>query len=56
MKNINNSGEISYQNMDYAKVNEYFNWAPSHSFDEGLVKTIEWYKRYLGRRESVPKQ
>ena len=41
------TGEISYQYMNYEKVNEYFNWSPSHSFSKGIDKTISWYKRYL---------
>ena len=47
MEGRKTAGEISHQYMDYEKVNEYFNWSPSHSFSKGIDKTISWYKRYL---------
>lgn len=40
-------GEIDCQYMDYEKVNQHFGWSPEHSFDEGVIKTIEWFKGYL---------
>lgn len=40
-------GEIDTQYMDYEKVNKFFGWSPTHNFEEGLAKTIEWYKSYL---------
>jgi len=46
MKNAHSIGEIQCQYMDYEKVHNHFNWSPHHSFDEGLEKTIEWYKRW----------
>ena len=49
MKDKKTTGEISHQYMDYQKVNEYFNWTPTHSFPKGIDKTISWYKRYLQR-------
>ena len=49
MKHKKTTGEISHQYMDYQKVNEYFNWSPTHSFSKGIDKTISWYKRYLQR-------
>tara|TARA_Y100000591_G_scaffold125211_1_gene107069 strand:+ start:49093 stop:50109 length:1017 start_codon:yes stop_codon:yes gene_type:complete len=49
MKDKKTTGEISHQYMDYQKVNEYFNWSPTHSFSKGIDKTISWYKRYLQR-------
>ena len=50
MKNKNTVGEIDCQFMDYEKVKDYFGWTPQHSFNDGLLKTIEWYKRYLKDR------
>ena len=47
MEGRKNTGEISHQYMHYEKVNEYFNWSPTHSFSKGIDKTISWYKRYL---------
>ena len=40
-------GEIDTQYMDYEKVNKFFDWSPKHSFEEGLDKTISWFKNYL---------
>ena len=42
-------GEIDCQYMDYEKVNKYFGWMPSTSFDQGIEKTIAWYKNYLNK-------
>jgi len=39
-------GEIQCQYMNYDKVNEYFKWSPTHSLQDGLIKSIEWYKRW----------
>ena len=44
MKNREAVGEISCQYMDYEKVENFFNWTPRHSLDEGFKKTIEWYE------------
>ena len=44
------TGEISHQYMDYEKVNEYFNWSPSHSLKDGLAKSIEWYDKWNQRK------
>ena len=46
-KNTTAKGEINYQLMDYTKVNNYFGWKPKTLFDDGLKKTIKWYKNYL---------
>jgi CDP-glucose 4,6-dehydratase len=40
-------GEIDCQFMDYAKVNQYFEWSPKTTFETGIQKTILWYKKYL---------
>lgn len=40
-------GEIDCQYMDYEKVNQHFGWAPKHSFESGVKKTIDWFDRYL---------
>ena len=50
MKNKKTVGEIDCQFMDFEKVKDYFGWTPQHSFNDGLLKTIEWYKRYLKDR------
>lgn len=47
MKTKKTTGEIDCQYMDYEKVNQHFGWSPSHSFDEGVKKTIKWFDGYL---------
>jgi len=47
MKNKEPVGEIDCQFMDHEKVKNYFGWTPQHSFNNGLLKTIDWYKQYL---------
>jgi CDP-glucose 4,6-dehydratase len=47
MKNKKTVGEIDCQFMDHEKVENYFGWTPQHSFNDGLLKTIDWYKQYL---------
>lgn len=41
------TGEIDCQFMDFVKVNEYVGWKPKHTFEEGVLKTINWFKSYL---------
>ena len=50
MKSKNTTGEINCQFMDYEKAYEYFGWSPQHSFNDGMLKTIDWYKKYLTDR------
>lgn len=47
MKGKQTVGEIDCQYMDFEKVNQHFGWTPKHSFEEGVEKTIEWFKSYL---------
>lgn len=32
--------------MDASKINKELGWKPQHTFDEWLVKTVEWYKEH----------
>ena len=50
MENKKTTGEIHSQFMGYVKVEDYFGWTPQHNVDNGIAKTIEWYKRYLKDR------
>ena len=47
MKGKVTTGEIQHQHMSFDKVNKYFNWKPNNSIEEGLFKTIKWYKTYF---------
>jgi CDP-glucose 4,6-dehydratase len=39
--------EIQSQYLSCAKARIRLGWEPGHTFDEGLVETIEWYRRHL---------
>ena len=47
------TGEIQHQHMSFNKVYKYFNWEPKHSIDEGLSKTIIWYKSYFEKLSKI---
>jgi len=40
-------GEIKHQYLSSEKARALLNWQPKHSIDEGLAKTIPWYKEFL---------
>jgi CDP-glucose 4,6-dehydratase len=41
------SHEIRHQYLSAAKARQRLGWAPLFSLDEGLTRTIEWYRRFL---------
>lgn len=41
------SNEILKQYLSSAKAQKMLNWKPRHSFELGLTKTIDWYKKLL---------
>jgi CDP-glucose 4,6-dehydratase len=40
--------EIREQHLDSSKAKTELNWCARFGFDEGLPRTIEWYRNYLG--------
>ena len=42
------SNEIRHQYLSAAKAREMLNWNPLFTLDEGLHRTISWYKKFLG--------
>lgn len=42
------SNEIKHQYLCAKKARDVLGWTPKYSIDEGLSKTIEWYKNFLG--------
>lgn len=40
--------EIVYQHLNSSKAKKILNWNCNYSFDKGIEKTIEWYKKYYG--------
>ncbi len=43
------SSEIRYQYLDPTKAQTMLDWAPLFDLDEGLKRTIAWYKEFLAR-------
>ncbi len=42
------SAEIAYQTLSAEKARRVLGWSPRFPLDEGLRRTIEWYRRHLG--------
>lgn len=42
------SAEIAHQTLSAEKARRVLGWSASFSLDEGLLQTIEWYRRHLG--------
>ena len=42
------TNEIRHQYLSAAKARERLNWQPLFTLDEGLRRTIDWYKTFLG--------
>lgn len=42
------TNEIRHQYLSAAKAREKLNWKPLFTLDEGLRRTIDWYKAFLG--------
>jgi CDP-glucose 4,6-dehydratase len=42
-----NHGEIQEQYLDSAKATTKLGWVPRYGLEEGLKKTVSWYKNYL---------
>jgi CDP-glucose 4,6-dehydratase len=41
------SNEIRHQYLDAAKARRVLGWAPLFSLDEGLLRTIAWYRDFF---------
>src|SRR3989338_430049 len=39
-------GDLAALQADYSKIKEKLGWQPKFSLEEGLKKTIEWYKTF----------
>ena len=42
------SNEILHQYLSAEKARALLNWTPMFNLDEGLMRTIQWYKNFLG--------
>lgn len=43
------SNEIKHQYLSAKKARDVLGWRPSFSIEEGITKTIDWYKKYFGK-------
>ena len=43
------SNEIVHQYLSAEKAREVLGWKPSFTIDEGLIRTINWYREFLGK-------
>jgi CDP-glucose 4,6-dehydratase len=41
------TGEIPAQRLDASKARDTLGWRPSHTFEDGLRRTIAWYRAFL---------
>lgn len=41
------SHEIRYQYLSAVKASQLLEWCPSFTFEEGLIRTIEWYRNFF---------
>ena len=46
------SAEIREQYLDAGKARARLGWKPRHGMDEGLKRTIDWYRRFLAEEAS----
>ena len=42
------SNEIRHQHLSAAKAREVLDWRPLFTFEEGLKRTVAWYREFLG--------
>ena len=47
VKNLFTEYEIQNQKLNYKKAKKELKWNPSISFDRGIRKTIQWYKKNI---------
>jgi CDP-glucose 4,6-dehydratase len=50
------SHEIREQYLDCGKARTLLNWRPRFSLEDGLQRTIEWYRSFLGTAAPAPQQ
>lgn len=46
------ANEIPNQYLSAKKAKERLGWKPEYSFEEGLQKTVAWYREFLGERDA----
>jgi CDP-glucose 4,6-dehydratase len=43
------SNEIRHQYLSAAKAKKMLHWQPLHTLDDGLLRTVEWYRAFLAK-------
>jgi len=43
------SNEIVHQYLSAKKAREVLGWKPSFTLEEGLIRTIDWYRKFYGK-------
>jgi len=47
------SNEVHHQYLSAERARKMLNWAPEFTLDEGLDRTIAWYREFLGQQKLV---
>jgi CDP-glucose 4,6-dehydratase len=47
------SNEIRHQYLSAARARQLLNWAPSFTLDQGLDRTIAWYREFFGEQAAA---
>ncbi|MEO2073948.1 MAG: NAD-dependent epimerase/dehydratase family protein [Bacillus sp. (in: firmicutes)] len=43
-------GDIKFSRLDNTKIKQELNWVPFHNFEEGLIKTYDWFESSCKKR------
>ena len=46
--------EILHQYLDAGKAREVLGWRPHFDLEQGLMRTIQWYRDFFGAPEALP--
>jgi UDP-glucuronate decarboxylase len=49
-------GDIKHSRLDNAKVKKDLDWAPFHSYEDGLAKTYQWFKVNKQKPEKIERK
>ena len=51
-----NRGEIARQWLSSVKAARVLDWAPQVALDEGIARSVRWYREFLGFEPSLPRE
>ena len=54
LTNIRNlaQGEIRSQYLDSSKARTMLGWQPNYTLETGIAETVEWYRNFMGVRQT----